>query len=122
MPSKSMTSNTALTSALGPGQLKKAVIDALGTSFNYIPDANELAVYAILVFPKTSQRASIVSCCGLFLPIFFKYKLFNGLAIVYSHHTIKDTRLLVYSARVLLPMDMVLFGKWYSVRVCLFPR
>ena len=28
----------------------------------------------------------------------------------------KDTRRLVYSARVLLPRDMVLFGKWYSVR------
>ena len=48
----------------------------------------------------------------------FTYTLFNGLAIVYSRYTIKDT----YSARVLLPMDMVLLGKWYSIRVCLFPR
>ena len=94
MPSKSMTANTVLTLALGLGNSSRPSLMHGALFFNYIPDAHELAVYIISLFPKTSQRASIVSCCGLFLPIFLAYTLFNGLAIVYSHY-IKDTRLSV---------------------------
>ena len=72
----------------------------------YVPQNLSEGLYSVLLW--------------IILANIFTDTLFNGLAVVYSHFTIKDTRLLVYSARVLLPRDMVLFGKWHSVRVCLF--
>ena len=63
----------------------------------YVPQNLSEGLYSVLLW--------------IILANIFTDTLFNGLAVVYSHFTIKDTRLLVYSARVLLPRDMVLFGK-----------
>ena len=43
--------------------------------------------------------------------------MFNGQTVIYSHYTIKGTGLFVNIAGVLSPRDIVLFGKWNSVRV-----
>ena len=74
------------------------------------------------MFPKTSRRASIKFCYGLFFPIFLWTHCSNDWPLFYSHYAIRDTRRIVYSARALLPRDVVLLGKWYSARVCLFAR